>query len=52
MILLLWQEVLDQAPDLAKLTKGTQVSATGTVDFYNGDIEIVPRLGTDVKVVP
>jgi DNA/RNA endonuclease YhcR with UshA esterase domain len=51
-ILLLWQEVLDKAPDLARLTKGAQVSVTGTVDFFDGDIEIVPRWWTDVQVIP
>ena len=51
-ILLLWQEVLDQAPDLAKLTKGTQVSVAGTVDVFEGDIEVVPRSKTDVQVIP
>jgi DNA/RNA endonuclease YhcR with UshA esterase domain len=51
-ILLLWQEVLDKAPNLAKLTKGTQVSVTGVVDVFGGDIEIAPRWGADVQVIP
>jgi DNA/RNA endonuclease YhcR with UshA esterase domain len=51
-ILLLWQEVLDKAPDLAQLTKGMQVSVTGVVDVFGGDIEIVPRWGADVQVIP
>lgn len=50
-ILLLWQEVLEQVPDRDKLVKGAQVSVVGAVDVYGGDIEIVPRWGRDVKVV-
>jgi hypothetical protein len=42
-ILLLWQEVLDQAPDLTRLAKETQVSVTGTVDVFEGKIEVVPK---------
>jgi len=51
-ILLLWQEVLDQAPDLARLAKGTQVSVTGTVDVFEGEIEVVPKSAADVQVQP
>lgn len=50
-ILLLWQEVLEQVPDRDKLVKGAQVSVVGAVDVYGGDIEVVPRWGRDVKVV-
>ena len=51
-ILLLWQEVLDQTPALARLTGGTQVSVTGTVDVFNGEIEVSPVSGADVQVIP
>jgi DNA/RNA endonuclease YhcR with UshA esterase domain len=51
-ILLLWQEVLDQVPGRDKLVNGAQVSATGEVDVYRGDIEVIPRSGADVKVSP
>ena len=51
-ILLLWQEVLDQVPDHAKLVKGAQVSAAGIVDVYEGDIEVIPKWGSDVHVIP
>ncbi len=51
-ILLLWQEVLDQAPDLTRLAKGTQVSVTGTVDVFGGKIEVVPKSAADVQVQP
>jgi DNA/RNA endonuclease YhcR with UshA esterase domain len=51
-ILLLWQEVFDQVPNRDKLVNGAQVSATGDVDVYRGDIEVIPRSGTSVKVTP
>jgi len=51
-ILLLWQEVFDQAPNRDKLVNGAQVSVTGVVDVYRGEIEIIPRSGADVKVSP
>jgi DNA/RNA endonuclease YhcR with UshA esterase domain len=51
-ILLLWQEVFDKVPNHDKLVNGSQVSATGDVDVYRGDIEVIPRSGTGVKVSP
>jgi DNA/RNA endonuclease YhcR with UshA esterase domain len=51
-ILLLWQEVFDKVPNRDKLVNGSQVSATGDVDVYRGDIEVIPRSGTGVKVSP
>lgn len=49
-ILLLWQDVLDKAPDLARLTKGTDLTVAGVVDVFEGDIEVVPKSGADVQV--
>jgi len=51
-ILLLWQEVLDKAPDLTRLTKDTQVSVTGTVDVFDGEIEVAPKSASDVQTSP
>jgi DNA/RNA endonuclease YhcR with UshA esterase domain len=51
-ILLLWQEIFDKVPNREKLTKGAQVSVTGNVDVYNGDIEVVPGSGRDVRIAP
>jgi len=51
-ILLLWQEALDQSPPLGKLAKGAQVSVAGAVDVFNGELEIVPRSASDVQVNP
>jgi len=47
-ILLLWQEVLDKVQNRDKLVNGAQVSVTGNVDVYGGDIEVIPRSGADV----
>jgi DNA/RNA endonuclease YhcR with UshA esterase domain len=51
-ILLLWQEVLDKAPNLARLAKGTQVSVTGTVEVFEGEIQVAPKSAADVQVRP
>ena len=48
-ILLLWQNVFDKVPNRDKLVNGAQVSATGVVDVYRGEIEIIPKSGTDVR---
>jgi len=48
-ILLLWQEVFDKVPNRDKLVDGAQVSVTGVVDVYRGEIEIIPKSGTDVR---
>ncbi len=48
-ILLLWQEVFDQVPNRDKLVNGAQVSVTGVVDVYRGEIEVIPKSGTDVR---
>jgi DNA/RNA endonuclease YhcR with UshA esterase domain len=51
-ILLLWPEVFDKVPNREKLVMGAQVSATGEVDVFRGDIEVIPRSGADVRVIP
>ena len=51
-ILLLWQQVLDEAPELAKLTKDTRVSVTGVVDVFAGEIEVAPKSRQDVRLIP
>jgi DNA/RNA endonuclease YhcR with UshA esterase domain len=48
-ILLLWQEVLDKVPERDRLVNGAQVSATGEVDVYRGDIEVIPRSAADLR---
>ncbi len=50
-ILLVWQNVLEEIPDRYDLAPGSQVRVTGKIDQYQGELEIVPRGGADVKVV-
>ncbi len=50
-ILLVWQNVLEEIPDRYDLVPGSQVRVTGKIDQYQGELEIVPRGGADVKVV-
>ncbi len=49
--LLVWMEDWDHVRDNYHINVGAVVSATGTVDVYNGRIEVVPQNGTDVQVV-
>ncbi len=50
-ILLVWQNVLEEIPDRYDLVPGSQVRVTGKIDQYQGELEIVPRGGADVDVV-
>jgi len=50
-ILLIWQNVYEAVPDKDKLVKGARVRATGKVDEYKGDLEVIPQAGADVVVV-
>lgn len=42
-VLLLWQEVYDALPVAEKLGPGVSVEVTGEIDWYRGDLEIVPE---------
>lgn len=48
--LLLWQNVYDLVAVKDQLIVGATVQATGKVDEYKGEIEIVPALGSDVAI--
>ena len=48
--LLLWQNVYDDCWDAPQLNIGAMVQATGEVGEYEGDLQIVPNFGGDVKV--
>ena len=50
-ILLLWQDVYQAAPDREGLQVGAQVRARGQVKEYKGALEIVPEAGADVVVI-
>jgi DNA/RNA endonuclease YhcR with UshA esterase domain len=46
--LLLWQDVLDVIQDRERLVIGATVQVTGKINEYNGELEIVPGIGSDV----
>ncbi len=48
--LLLWNNVYDDCWDAPQLNIGATVQATGEVGEYEGDLQIVPNFGGDVKV--
>jgi DNA/RNA endonuclease YhcR with UshA esterase domain len=50
-VLLLWHEVYDDCWDAAELNLGARVRATGQVSQYEGQLQIEPRLGGDVKAI-
>jgi DNA/RNA endonuclease YhcR with UshA esterase domain len=50
-ILLLWQNVLEEIPGRYDLVPGTQVQVIGEIDEYGGDLEIVPRKGSEVVIL-
>ncbi len=50
-VLLLWLSVYDELPDPAGLQTGAQVRATGELEEYQGQREIVPARGPDVAVI-
>jgi DNA/RNA endonuclease YhcR with UshA esterase domain len=49
--LLLWQDVYDSLGERDALAQGATVRAVGEVSEYQGELEIVPELGSDVAVV-
>lgn len=49
-VLVLWDRVAEYAP--AGLGPGTHVWLTGQIDEYEGTLEIVPRRGRDVEIIP
>ena len=50
-ILLMWHDVYDDCWDRTKINLGGRVRATGEVTQYEGQLQIEPRFGGDVKVV-
>jgi DNA/RNA endonuclease YhcR with UshA esterase domain len=50
-VLLLWQNVFEAIPEKGMLATGAWVRATGWVDEYRGELEIVPGLAYDVVVL-
>jgi DNA/RNA endonuclease YhcR with UshA esterase domain len=48
--LLLWHNVYDDCWDAPELNLGAMVRASGEIGQYEGDLQIVPDFGGDVKV--
>ncbi len=48
--LLLWDDVLAQAPERDQLGVGARLSVHAKVDVYRDELELVPRQGTDLIV--
>jgi DNA/RNA endonuclease YhcR with UshA esterase domain len=49
-VLLLWLSAYDKLTDPARLQTGTRVRATGELDEYRGQREVVPARGSDVII--
>ena len=50
-ILLLWQNLLEEIPERYALVPGNQIQVVGVIDEYVGDLEIIPREGAGVVVL-
>jgi DNA/RNA endonuclease YhcR with UshA esterase domain len=50
-VLLMWHEVYDDCWDASKINLGTTVRASGEISQYEGQLQIEPRFGGDVKAV-
>jgi DNA/RNA endonuclease YhcR with UshA esterase domain len=50
-ILLLWQNVLEEFPDRYDLSAGSQVRVKGRIEEYQGELEIIPQSATGVRIV-
>jgi DNA/RNA endonuclease YhcR with UshA esterase domain len=50
-ILLLWQNVLEELPDRYDLFPGSQVQVSGRIEAYQGDLEIIPQDASGVIIV-
>lgn len=48
--LLMWHNVYDDCWDAPQLNRGATVRATGEVGTFEGELQIVPNFGGDVKV--
>jgi DNA/RNA endonuclease YhcR with UshA esterase domain len=50
-ILLVWQDVMEEIPARYDLIPGSQVRVRGEIEEYEGDLEIIPRQGAEVVVL-
>jgi len=49
-VLLMWHNVYDDCYAAPQLNVGAEVRATGKVGEYQGELQVVPRFGSQVKV--
>jgi DNA/RNA endonuclease YhcR with UshA esterase domain len=50
-ILLLWQNVLEEFPDRYDLSAGSQVRVRGRIEEYQGELEIIPQSASRIRIV-
>ena len=50
-VLLMWHDVYDDCWDRAELNVGARVRVSGEVNQYEGELQIEPRFGGDVKLM-
>ncbi len=50
-VLLMWLNVYDDCRDARKINLGARVRATGTVQTYEGQLQIAPQWGRQVKAL-
>jgi DNA/RNA endonuclease YhcR with UshA esterase domain len=50
-ILLMWQDVLEESSDRYDLLPGSQLRVVGAIDEYQGNLEIIPRTDADVRII-
>jgi DNA/RNA endonuclease YhcR with UshA esterase domain len=50
-ILLVWQNVMEEISGRYDLFPGSQVQVMGEIEVYDGDLEIIPRKGANVVVL-
>lgn len=50
-VLVLWHEVYDDCWDAAEINRGATVRATGQVGQYQGELQLQPDFGGDVKAL-
>jgi DNA/RNA endonuclease YhcR with UshA esterase domain len=50
-VLLMWHDVYDDCWDRTRINRGASVRASGKVSQYEGQLQIEPRVGGDVKAI-
>jgi DNA/RNA endonuclease YhcR with UshA esterase domain len=50
-VVLMWHDVYDDCWDAPQINLGAKVRASGTVDVYEGELQVQPAFGGDVKAI-